>query len=88
MAATDLQAKMEGRLSQAGLLPYLDKGESRFLDLEDDFFVELVARDSTKLLEFGRVAEAVKSENPNDEVRMQNRAPCKSGKTDNCGPIR
>ena len=64
MAATDLQAQLEGRLSQAGLLPYLDKGESRFLDLEDDFFVELVARDSTKLPEFGRIAEAVKSENP------------------------
>jgi len=64
MAAIDLQAQMEGRLNQAGLLPYLDKGESRFLDLEDDFFVELVARDSTKLPEFGRIAEAVKSENP------------------------
>src|SRR5271170_1370621 len=64
MAAIDLQAQLEGRLSQAGLLPYLDKGESRFLDLEDDFFVELVARDSTKLPEFGRIAEAVKSENP------------------------
>jgi hypothetical protein len=64
MAAIDLQAQMEGRLNQAGLLPYLDRGESRFLDLEDDFFVELVARDSTKLPEFGRIAEAVKSENP------------------------
>jgi hypothetical protein len=64
MAAIDLQAQMEGRLNQAGLLPYLDKDESRFLDLEDDFFVELVARDSTKLPEFGRIAEAVKSENP------------------------
>jgi|SRR5450432_87322 len=62
--ATDLQIQLEGRLNRAGLLPYLDEGESRFLDLEDDFFVELVARDSTKLLEFGRVAEAVKSENP------------------------
>jgi hypothetical protein len=64
MVAVDLQAQLEGRLNQAGLLPYLDKGESRFLDLEDDFFVELVARDSTKLPEFGRIAEAVKSENP------------------------
>jgi hypothetical protein len=64
MAVTDLQAQLEGRLNQAGLLPYLDKGESRFLDLEDDFFVELVARDSTKLPEFGRIAQAVKSENP------------------------
>jgi hypothetical protein len=64
MAATDLQVQLEGRLNQAGLLPYLDEGESRFLDLEDDLFVELVARDSTKLSEFGRVAEAAKSENP------------------------
>jgi hypothetical protein len=64
MAMTDLQAQMEGRLDKAGLLPYLDESESRFLDLEDDFFVELVARDSTKLPEFGRIAEAVKSENP------------------------
>lgn len=64
MALTDLQTQLEGRLNQAGLLPYLDKGESRFLDLEDDFFVELVARDSTKLPEFGRIAQAVKSENP------------------------
>jgi hypothetical protein len=64
MAVTDLQAQLEGRLNQAGLLGFLDKSESRFLDLEDDFFVELVARDSTKLPEFGRIAEAVKSENP------------------------
>ena len=64
MVVADLQAQLEGRLNQAGLLPYLDKGESRFLDLEDDFFVELVARDSTKLPEFGRIAQAVKSENP------------------------
>ncbi len=64
MTVVDLQARMEGRLNQAGLLPYLDKSESRFLDLEDDFFVELVASDSTKLPEFGRVADAVKSENP------------------------
>jgi hypothetical protein len=62
--ATELQTQFEGRLSQAGLLSYLDKSESRFLDLDDDFFVELVARDSTKLPDFGRIAEAVKSENP------------------------
>ncbi len=64
MAVTDLQTQLEGRLNQAGLLPFLDKGESQFLDLGDDFFVELVARDSTKLPEFSRIAEAVKSENP------------------------
>ena len=64
MAAMELQTQLESRLDQAGLLPYLDRTESRFLDLEDDFFVELVARDSTKLPEFGRIADAVKSENP------------------------
>jgi hypothetical protein len=64
MAAIDLQAQVEGRLNQAGLLPFLDRGESQFLELGDDFFVELVARDSTKLPEFGRIAETVKSENP------------------------
>ncbi|HXM20252.1 MAG TPA: hypothetical protein VN948_03195 [Terriglobales bacterium] len=64
MAVTDLQAQLEGRLNQAGLLPYLDKDESRFVDLEDDFFVELVARDSTKLPEIGRIVEEVRSGNP------------------------
>lgn len=64
MAVTDIQAQLEGRLDQAGLLPYLDKEESRFVDLEDDFFVELVAYDSTKLPEFGRIVEEVKSGNP------------------------
>jgi hypothetical protein len=64
MAVTDIQTRLEGRLDKAGLLSYLDKEESRFVDLEDDFFVELVARDSTKLPEFGRIVEAVKSENP------------------------
>jgi hypothetical protein len=64
MAVTDIQARLEGRLDQAGLLPYLDKEESRFVDLEDDFFVELVARDSTKLPEFGRIVEEIKSGNP------------------------
>jgi len=64
MAVTDIQTRLEGRLDQAGLLPYLDKDESRFLDLDEDFFVELVARDSTKLSEFGRIAEEVKSGDP------------------------
>jgi len=64
MAGTDLQAQLEGRLDQAGLLGYLDKGESRFIQLGDNFFVELVASDSTKLPDFGRIAEAVRSENP------------------------
>lgn len=61
---TDLQGKLEGRLNQAGLLSYLDKEESRFIDLEDDFLIELVARDSTKLAEFGRIVEEVRSGNP------------------------
>jgi hypothetical protein len=61
---TDLQTQLEGRLDQAGLLAYLDKGESRFIQLGDNFFVELVASDSTKLPDFGRVAEAVRSEDP------------------------
>ena len=62
--ATNLQAQLEGRLDQAGLLSYLDREESRFVDLEDDFFVELVARDSTKLPEFDRIVEEVRSGNP------------------------
>ncbi len=64
MMAADIQAQTEGRLNQAGLLPYLDKDESRFVDLDEDFLIELVARDNTKLPEFGRVAEEVRSENP------------------------
>jgi hypothetical protein len=64
MMVTDIQARLEGRLNQAGLLPYLDREESRFVDLEDDFFVELVARDSTKLLELGRIVEEIRSGNP------------------------
>ena len=60
----DLQEKFVGQLNQAGLLPYLDKEESRFIELGDNFFVELVASDSTKLADFSRIAEAAKSENP------------------------
>jgi len=64
MAVNELQVQLEGRLDHAGLLSYLDKDESRFVDLEDDFFIELVARDSTKLPEFSRIAQEVESENP------------------------
>jgi hypothetical protein len=64
MAAMELQTQLESRLNQAGLLSYLDKGESQFLDLGDDFFIELVARDSTKLSDFGRIVEEVRSGNP------------------------
>ena len=32
MTVTDIQAQTEGRLNQAGLLPYLDKEESRFVE--------------------------------------------------------
>jgi hypothetical protein len=59
-----LQTQLEGKLDQAGLLPYLDKSESRFVNLEEDLFVELVASDSTKLPEFDRVVEEVRSRNP------------------------
>jgi len=64
LVVADLQAQLEGQLNQAGLLPYFDKEESRFVDLEDDFLVELVARDSTKLSEFGRIAKDVEAKNP------------------------
>lgn len=64
MVVTELQTQLEGKLSQAGLLSYLDKSESRFVDLEEDLFVELVASDSTKLPEFDRIAEEVRSKNP------------------------
>jgi hypothetical protein len=62
--AVDLQAKLEGQLDRAGLLPYLDKDESRFIQLGDNFFAEIVASDSTRLPDFGRIAEAAKSEDP------------------------
>jgi len=62
--AANIQMQLEGQLAQAGLLPYLDKEESRFVDLEEDYLVELVARDSTKLPEFSQIAQKVESENP------------------------
>jgi hypothetical protein len=72
MAETDLQSQLEARIQQAGLLPYLDKEESRFVNLEESFLVELVARDSTKLPDFGRIVEGLRAENP--EVRTLVRA--------------
>ena len=64
MAAVDVESKFEEKIRQAGLLPFFSASESHFLDLEGDLFVEIVARDSTKLPEFGRIAEEVKAENP------------------------
>src|ERR1700674_328841 len=64
MTAVDVESKFEEKIRQAGLLPFFSAKESHFLDLEGDLFVEIVARDSTKLPEFGRIAEEVKAENP------------------------
>jgi hypothetical protein len=64
MTAVDVESKFEQKIRQAGLLPFFSADESHFLDLEGDLFVEIVARDSTKLPEFGRIAEEVKAENP------------------------
>jgi hypothetical protein len=64
MEAVDVESKFEEKIRQAGLLPFFSAKESHFLDLEGDLFVEIVARDSTKLPEFGRIAEEVKAENP------------------------
>jgi hypothetical protein len=62
--ALDVESKFEEKIRQAGLMPFFAANESHFLDLEGDLFVEIVARDSTKLPEFGRIAEEVKAENP------------------------
>jgi hypothetical protein len=64
MAVADVASKFEEKIRQAGLLPFFSANESHFLDLEGDLFVEIVARDSTKLPEFGRIAAEVKAENP------------------------
>ncbi len=64
MEAVEVESKFEEKIRQAGLLPFFSANESHFLDLEGDLFVEIVARDSTKLPEFGRIAEEVKAENP------------------------
>jgi hypothetical protein len=64
MEAVDVESKFEAKIREAGLLPFFSAKESHFLDLEGDLFVEIVARDSTKLPEFGRIAEEVKAENP------------------------
>lgn len=64
MAVSEVESKFEERIRQAGLLPFFSASESHFLDLGGDLFVEIVARDSTKLPEFGRIAEEMKAENP------------------------
>jgi hypothetical protein len=63
MASVDVESKFEEKIRQAGLMPFFSAKESHFLDLEGDLFVEIVARDSTKLPEFGRIAAEVKAEN-------------------------
>lgn len=64
MAVADVESKFEAKIQQAGLMPFFSAKESHFLDLGGDLFVEIVARDSTKLPEFGRIAEEVIAENP------------------------
>ena|SRR5712691_1924472 len=64
MAVVDVESKFEEKIRRDGLAPYFAENESQFLDLEGNFFVELVARDSTKLPDFDRIANEVKSENP------------------------
>lgn len=64
MAVADVESKFEEKIRLAGLLPFFSASESHFQDFEGDLFVEIVARDSTKLPEFGRIAEEVKAENP------------------------
>ena len=64
MEAADVESKFEAKIREAGLLPFFSANESHFLDLEGDLFVEIVARDSTKLPDFGRIADEVKPENP------------------------
>jgi hypothetical protein len=64
MVVADVESKFEEKIRQAGLLPFFSAQESHFLDVGGDLFVEIVARDSTKLREFGRIAEEVVSGNP------------------------
>jgi hypothetical protein len=64
MAVVDVESKFEERMRQAGLAPFFSASESQFLDLGGDFFVEIVAKDSTKLSEFNRIADEIKADNP------------------------
>ena len=65
MANVDVEAKFEERMRQAGLAPFFSSGESQFLDLGGDFFVEIVAKDSTKLSAFSRIVDEIKAGDPN-----------------------
>jgi hypothetical protein len=62
MVVIDVESKFEGKIRDAGLSPYFADDQSQFLDLEGNYFVELVTRDSTKLGDFQRIAADVKSE--------------------------
>ncbi len=64
MEAVEVESKFEAKIRQAGLMPFFSASESHFLDLGGDLFVEIVARDGTKLPEFRRIADEVKAENP------------------------
>jgi hypothetical protein len=65
MTVVDVESKFEEKIRQAGLVPFFSPNESHFLDLGGDLFVEIVARDSTKLSEFSRIADELKAESPN-----------------------
>jgi hypothetical protein len=65
MASIDVEAKFEERVRQAGLAAFFSVRESQFLDLGGDFFVEIVAKDSTKLSDFGGIVDEIKAGDPN-----------------------
>jgi len=60
MTVTDLEQSVRGALQQAGLLEYLDEGQTQFLEFPDGWFAEIVVRDGSRLAEVERVVERYK----------------------------
>lgn len=60
MTVVDVEQSVRGALQEAGLLQYLDEGQTQFLEFPDGWFAEIVVKDGSKLSEVETIVERYK----------------------------
>lgn len=62
MTATQIEEMLEGRLREADLAKFVSREQSQFLDLQDEFFVEIVLIDGSALDDVERIVRQTAEE--------------------------
>jgi hypothetical protein len=70
MEKAELDRIIKDKLASAGLLEYVDRDKSQLLEFPEEFFLEIVLRDGSKLDDANKMVEQVRSDLQSRGVRL------------------